>query len=73
MRLEIWSETQDTLIRYEDREPECGEDFCDSCGDCLHCYAGDYCSDGCRWIIYVDDVEYFDSTYAAYISGLRSV
>lgn len=18
--------------------PQCGRDFCDSCGDCLHCY-----------------------------------
>lgn len=31
------------LIRVEEAEPECGEDFCDSCGDCLHCYSGDDC------------------------------
>lgn len=24
-------------------EPECGEDFCDRCGDCLHCYGGENC------------------------------
>lgn len=26
-----------------DLEPQCGEDFCDRCGDCLHCYGGDPC------------------------------
>lgn len=35
--------------------PYCGEDFCDSCGDCLHCYADDYCPDGSHmWVVYVD-------------------
>ena len=33
-------------------EPECG-DYCDACGDCLHCSHGtDYC-DG-RWVVYAD-------------------
>ena len=40
----------------EEAEPECGEDFCDSCGDCLHCYGGDPClesSDGEHfWVAY---------------------
>ena len=31
------------LLRVEEAEPECGEDFCDRCGDCLHCYGGDPC------------------------------
>lgn len=31
------------FLRYEEVEPNCGEDFCDSCGDCLSCYAGDDC------------------------------
>lgn len=26
-----------------DLTPVCGEDFCDRCGDCLHCYEGDPC------------------------------
>lgn len=24
-------------------EPDCGEDFCEWCGDCLHCYGDDPC------------------------------
>ena len=42
-------------------EPECGEDFCDFCGDCLYCYGDDEClssPDGRhRWVIYVDSEE----------------
>lgn len=31
--------------------PSCGEDFCDTCGDCLHCYD---CP--CNfWVIYIND------------------
>lgn len=53
--------------RYEILEmglPKCGEDFCESCGDCLYCHGGDtcYCSaygeDGgfhSIWVIYKDD------------------
>ena len=35
-------------------EPECGEDFCDTCGDCLKCYGGDICSSelGHYWVFY---------------------
>jgi len=48
------------LIRVEDAEPECGEDFCDLCGDCLACY-GDYCvhnNDGAHyWVEYEDEDE----------------
>jgi hypothetical protein len=25
------------------REPVCGKDFCDACGDCLYCYWDDEC------------------------------
>lgn len=36
--------------------PVCGDDFCDQCGDCLHCYAGQYCPSGEHtWVIYKDD------------------
>lgn len=31
------------LIRIIEKEPECGKDFCEICGDCLHCYGGDPC------------------------------
>jgi len=33
------------LVETFDLEPECGEDFCASCGDCLACYSSD-CADG---------------------------
>jgi len=50
----------DTL-RVVDAEPDCGVDFCDACGDCLHCYGGDPCYKGGGeygehlWIKYVDE------------------
>ena len=34
------------LLRTEEREPVCGQDFCDRCGDCLSCYGSDHCYDG---------------------------
>ena len=41
----------------DERVPKCGEDFCDWCGDCLHCYGGDPCRDGSAaskhvWVVY---------------------
>jgi hypothetical protein len=24
-------------------KPQCGEDFCEACGDCISCYGGDPC------------------------------
>ena len=43
--------------RFEVREPKCGRDFCDKCGDCLHCYGSGPCyaddeNPEHRWIIY---------------------
>ena len=37
-----------------EEEPICGKDFCDTCGDCLHCYWLDPCknSDEHRWVEY---------------------
>jgi hypothetical protein len=55
LTIERRAETGDTL-RTDEHEPECGEDFCDVCGDCLACYGGDpCCPDGTdrsahRWI-----------------------
>jgi len=39
----IFSYEGDVLIRTEEAEPICGEDFCDSCGDCLACYGDEPC------------------------------
>ena len=40
-------------------QPVCAEDFCDSCGDCLHCYGDDTCysnEDGKHfWVYYQED------------------
>ena len=46
-----------TYIKQERGEPVCG-DFCDSCGDCLHCNPDDTCTDLChRWVIYFDQIK----------------
>lgn len=52
-------EQEDGSYKKEQREPECGEDFCDRCGDCLKCYGGQDCYTGDtmdygshRWVIY---------------------
>jgi hypothetical protein len=57
MRCETRSEVDDRLLRTEEAVPVCGEDFCDSCGDCLACYGGDYCPERPehRWIVYEAD------------------
>jgi hypothetical protein len=56
MVAEIFTEAGDIFLREEERTPECGTDFCDRCGDCLHCYGGDPCVHDARgehrWIIY---------------------
>lgn len=43
-----------------DIEPRCGVDFCDNCGDCLHCYGADdganECSDGHNWATFEEKV-----------------
>ena len=48
------------LIQTEEVDPQCGNDFCDSCGDCLHCYGGDECphsNDGEHfWVVYQETV-----------------
>ena len=40
----------------EEADPVCGEDFCDACGDCLHCYWESPCVDGGEhsWVVYED-------------------
>jgi hypothetical protein len=47
------------LLRVEEATPKCGVDFCDRCGDCLHCYRvgcyknGDWKTGAsCFWVVY---------------------
>lgn len=39
-------------------DPQCGQDFCDDCGDCLSCYLDDPCysndGDEHNWVVYQD-------------------
>ena len=39
----VYSKEGGQFLRTEEAMPECGEDFCDLCGDCLACYYGQYC------------------------------
>ncbi len=50
-------EQADGTFRDEERTPICGQDFCDTCGDCLACNGGDECYPGHAagdhvWMIY---------------------
>jgi len=53
MLCEVYDHTG-KFIRRRGGEPICGVDFCDRCGDCLHCYGGDPChrnnSGKHRWV-----------------------
>lgn len=44
------------LQGYEEHTEVCGQDFCDTCGDCLVCYGDDPCPDGMhqsvRYLVY---------------------
>lgn len=44
------------FLRWEEAEPVCGKDFCDTCGECLHCYVSDPCKEGREhsWVEYVE-------------------
>lgn len=56
MRAEVYTEPGDKFLYHVNAAPKCGEDFCDSCGDCLHCYGDDWCPDGShRWVVYGTD------------------
>lgn len=37
MHCSIYDHSGINYLRWEEREPTCGEDFCDRCGDCLAC------------------------------------
>lgn len=47
------------IIGHIERDgPVCGKDFCDECGDCLHCYGDNDCPGGIihRWLYYFGDL-----------------
>jgi hypothetical protein len=54
-----------TDIINPDAVPICGEDMCDRCGDCLHCYAEDPCINGGShlWVVYAEKVDAFTATH----------
>lgn len=59
MKRHVYDERGTTLIRIEEAEPVCGEDFCERCGDCLSCYRDGCYSNGewtagveCFWVQY---------------------
>ena len=60
MRRFVYDYKGEKLLKVEEAEPECGEDFCDTCGDCLRCYGGEACyvaADGEHWwVVYEEEV-----------------
>lgn len=54
MRVEVRT-LDDVIVAVADRKPECGEDFCDTCGDCLSCYGSECTGHAPLWILYVDE------------------
>lgn len=60
MLLEYLDKKTYEIIDVIEAEPECGIDFCDSCGDCLHCFGEDECFENTsgihRWVKYIKRV-----------------
>ena len=55
----VYDERGVTLLRREEAAvTTCGQAFCENCGDCLYCYAGDDCMFGVihRWVMYEDEL-----------------
>lgn len=46
-------------------EPECGEHFCDGCGDCLACYGEGWGDHSCNFVLYLPRPE-AEALVAAY-------
>ena len=57
MEKHIYTNDGSTLLDVVEAEPECGKDFCDTCGDCLACYGEDECPNG--------NIEHYWIEYAA--------
>lgn len=56
MKRSVFDKQGMECLREEEAEPVCGEDFCDSCGDCLACYWEDSCRGGEHfWVVYGED------------------
>ena len=43
MKLWVFNDKHELIRSDEHAVPVCGEDFCVSCGDCLHCDGEDMC------------------------------
>ncbi len=56
MYCQVFDYTGTKRLYNVDLIPNCGDDFCDTCGDCLVCYVEDACNgvDGEEhfWVIY---------------------
>lgn len=53
-----------SYVELEMGDPVCGEDFCDTCGDCIYCYSEDcFRVQGhpSRWVIYLSDAKHPDN------------
>lgn len=63
------------LVEAVEAEPQCGEDFCDTCGDCLDCYGDDPCPESGSashcWYVYSDQVEAFKSRHPEAVAVTR--
>jgi len=59
MRFTIVDSQTDKVLGYFYDTPQCGEDFCVVCGDCLYCFSGDStCTNGAHdWNKYVAGLE----------------
>jgi hypothetical protein len=55
MHCEIYDEAARKVLGWINAEPQCGEDFCDACGDCLACFGDGFCPDwgSHQWVKYV--------------------
>lgn len=60
MKKYIFNQAGVRLLDVVEAEPTCG-DYCDRCGECLHCYAEDSCSGDYYgqhyWVEYKDEAD----------------
>lgn len=57
MKKTIRNVVTDEVINVVEANPVCMEDFCEICGDCLHCYGEDPCTQdgGHYWVKYEEE------------------
>ena len=58
MKCSIYDEKTDEFMGISNLEPVCGQDYCESCFECLACWGGDPC-----WFNDVDQGEHFWVVY----------